>query len=290
MKSGAEEMYSINPSNGDNVDRVTYYAFVDIDENGIDELFLDYGSSQAESYTTSSNNGYGTNVQIYTLDGGSNVRLLICNSDIYIPVTGHDSFIHVYQDRHYINKGFWHSPQDDILYELKDGILSSEPVMTFCHGGTGIWEINGMPASQEQCQDALMDATNNYLGYEMTRYMPGEEGEIAAEKADNAKDTNIPASDAEVTSNIDFIFSDSDQRYLTKEDLLPLDAYSLKIARNEIYARKGRMFISEDLQAYFSSKTWYNGTIPADDFDESILNDYERENAYFILDYENGDL
>ena len=92
-------------------------------------------------------------------------------------------------------------------------------------------------------------------------------------------------------NNVDsteYIIYDSNNRYLTIEDLKGLDAKKLRIARNEIYARRGRMFTSEDLQEYFSSKSWYKGTIPADAFDESILNDYELKNAYFIKSYEEG--
>lgn len=100
-------------------------------------------------------------------------------------------------------------------------------------------------------------------------------------------DSDYPLNDNESS---EFIFFDSDSRYLTLEDLLPLDDATLRLARNEIYARLGRRFSSEDLQVYFDSKSWYYGHIAPEAFDENMLNDYERTNAYFIQAYENGDI
>lgn len=85
----------------------------------------------------------------------------------------------------------------------------------------------------------------------------------------------------------DFIIYDSDKRYLTTADLDRLTPEQLRLARNEIYARKGRMFYSDDLQNYFNSKSWYQPSIEPDDFKDNIMfNSFERANAYFIADYE----
>jgi hypothetical protein len=54
-----------------------------------------------------------------------------------------------------------------------------------------------------------------------------------------------------------FIFPDSSERRLTRDDLAPYTAYQLRIARNEIYARNGRFFRDEELKAYFSKYSWY---------------------------------
>ena len=59
-----------------------------------------------------------------------------------------------------------------------------------------------------------------------------------------------------------------------------------RIARNEIYARHGRMFTDETLQSYFDSKDWYDGYIEPEDFDESVLNEYETSNRDLIVEYE----
>lgn len=95
----------------------------------------------------------------------------------------------------------------------------------------------------------------------------------------------VPETAADDAGN--YIIPDSNSRYLTRDDLARFSDQELRLARNEIYARRGRLFTDKELQDYFNSRSWYNGTIPADSFDEkSILNAYELANAYLILDYE----
>jgi hypothetical protein len=74
-----------------------------------------------------------------------------------------------------------------------------------------------------------------------------------------------------------FIFPDSDQRLLTVADLQGLSSDQLRIARNEIYARKGRFFKDQSLTAHFSQFSWYqpNGW-------DVTLNDVEQANVRLI--------
>lgn len=99
----------------------------------------------------------------------------------------------------------------------------------------------------------------------------------------------LQATSASAKYNQDgYIFADSDSRYLTITDLQQLSDEELRLARNEIYARRGRKFKDSYLQNYFNGCSWYNGTIEPDDFlDNDRLNKYERANAYLILEYEN---
>ena len=63
----------------------------------------------------------------------------------------------------------------------------------------------------------------------------------------------------------------------------------LRVARNELYARHGRMFKSEDLQMYFYSKSWYRPQYTPEEFDsmqEYIFNDYEKANRDLISSVE----
>lgn len=79
-----------------------------------------------------------------------------------------------------------------------------------------------------------------------------------------------------------YIFYDSDVRYLTASDLSGLSSWELKLARNEIYARHGRLFKDSSLQNYFNSCTWYNGYISPDDFNDDSLNSVEKYNVKLI--------
>ena len=69
----------------------------------------------------------------------------------------------------------------------------------------------------------------------------------------------------------------------TREDLDHLDEYGLRITRNEIFARHGRMFNDQELQKYFDSQPWYVAKYSPGDFDDSCLNDIEVANVELIV-------
>lgn len=83
----------------------------------------------------------------------------------------------------------------------------------------------------------------------------------------------------------DYIFSHSASSYLTRSEITALSGYDMYLARNEIYARHGRKFVNQDLQQYFGSKSWYTPVYDAQEFDavqETVFNDYEKENVKLI--------
>ena len=55
----------------------------------------------------------------------------------------------------------------------------------------------------------------------------------------------------------DFVFADSDARHLTRPELQKLSEEQLQIARNEIFARRGRYFKNDRLSSYFAKLAWY---------------------------------
>ncbi|MFB5198183.1 YARHG domain-containing protein [Neobacillus sp. KR4-4] len=85
-------------------------------------------------------------------------------------------------------------------------------------------------------------------------------------------------------SSSEYILPASDKKVLGEADVANLTKGQLRIARNEIYARHGYVFQSEDLQTYFSSKSWYQ---QEPDFDGS-LNEVEKENINFIKEREDS--
>ena len=51
-----------------------------------------------------------------------------------------------------------------------------------------------------------------------------------------------------------------------------LSKADLRLARNEILARHGRIFNSDDLKTYFEGKSWYSGTVaPEDVYKRQVL-------------------
>lgn len=84
----------------------------------------------------------------------------------------------------------------------------------------------------------------------------------------------------------EYVIPYSNQRLLGDSDVAGLSLREINYAKNEIYARHGRKFDSQELQNYFNSKSWYYGTIEPENFDVSLLTDVEKKNAEFLSDVE----
>lgn len=82
----------------------------------------------------------------------------------------------------------------------------------------------------------------------------------------------------------DYILPNSGVQLLTSADIAGLSKNDLALARNEIYARHGRVFQTEVYRKYFTSKSWYyeNPNYNYDD-DNANLNEIERQNVDFLL-------
>ncbi|MDO4345561.1 MAG: YARHG domain-containing protein [Eubacteriales bacterium] len=91
------------------------------------------------------------------------------------------------------------------------------------------------------------------------------------------------AEDMESVSG-NYILEDSSSRKLSAADVNGLNVNQLQMAINEIYARHGRKFVTQSIQEYFDSKSWYNGTVEADAFDPAVLTPIEQENIAFLMD------
>lgn len=84
----------------------------------------------------------------------------------------------------------------------------------------------------------------------------------------------------------DYIFWDSNIRYLTENEVASLSLQQLNYAKNEIYARRGYIFQSQELRDYFESKYWYYGIIPSSQFSYTVFNNYETANIELLKRYE----
>lgn len=102
------------------------------------------------------------------------------------------------------------------------------------------------------------------------------------EKARKAEAAKEPTSTPTPEPNNDYVIADSDKRYLSDADVRNMSIQQVNYAKNEIYARRGRKFASNELRNYFNSKSWYNGTIEPGAFSDSVFNDYEIKNAAFL--------
>ena len=70
---------------------------------------------------------------------------------------------------------------------------------------------------------------------------------------------------------------------LSTADLKGMDKAQLRLLRNAVYARHGRMFASADLQALFGGQIWYK---PNPGYSDDLLTDTDRANIALILEFE----
>lgn len=81
----------------------------------------------------------------------------------------------------------------------------------------------------------------------------------------------------------EFILPDSATRELTQKELQYYTKEELKLARNEIYARYGWNFKSEELKSYFEYMAWYRS---GENIDDEVLSEVEKKNRDLIAKME----
>lgn len=98
-----------------------------------------------------------------------------------------------------------------------------------------------------------------------------------------------PQKEVKPSGSGDYFFADSDSRYLTDEEISRYSSSDLELAKNEIYARRGRKFVTPRIAEYFEGKSWYKGTIEPETFDaqqDSVFNEFEFANIDKIIEWE----
>lgn len=74
----------------------------------------------------------------------------------------------------------------------------------------------------------------------------------------------------------------TDMKYYTEEDFRKDPPTVIHLAKNEIYAKHGYIFRDEDLNNYFMGCAWYQPAVSGSEFDDAVLNDFERENLKLL--------
>ena len=93
-------------------------------------------------------------------------------------------------------------------------------------------------------------------------------------------------SEIEADTRSEYIFPDMDTRYLTQDEVSKLSLQAVCYGKNELYARHGRKFLSQELKDYFNDKTWYEGTVDPDSFSPGVFNTYENDNLLLLVSAE----
>ena len=124
----------------------------------------------------------------------------------------------------------------------------------------------------------IPDSSTRYLTEDDLMGLTSDELEIAnvmlIKKVENEGFSN----DDQDYSNVDFIIPDSSYRKVTSKELKSLSSYELAVARNEIYARHGYIFVSNEWKDFFVGRYWYTPTSK-----DVTLNSVEEYNVSMIL-------
>lgn len=111
----------------------------------------------------------------------------------------------------------------------------------------------------------------------------------SAEETPAPTDTPVPTMTPVPAASADYVLPESSVRRIEAWELYGLSRWECNVARNEIYARHGRIFRDEELAAYFASMPWYTPSVDPDTFDANAserLSQIELDNVYLILEYE----
>lgn len=290
------------------------YELIDIEQDGVPELVIRTGEDLAVSYYVYSYDKDTTQI-IYsgTFDNGFNSMPAL----YYSPSMKALSTYGRTSDSHW-----------DIFYRLEDGEISLMPFKTgwfdtkndeyirHYYVSNGTEERKEVAAASWKNDEEGKEAAEKYYSYiSDLEYITfsglvyetcySHEEDMLEQKrqhvlyvwnkGNNEKNTDTlqldetTALDNYKESATEYIIPDSDNRYITEEELTNLTPKQRNYARNEIYARKGRKFHSVELQKYFATKEWYEPLYEPEYFDaniESFCNDYEIKNGEIILMFE----
>lgn len=75
---------------------------------------------------------------------------------------------------------------------------------------------------------------------------------------------------------------ETDKQLYTVSDFEKVPELIIHLAKNEIYARHGYVFVNEDLKNYFMGCVWYQPLEEGKEFDDSVLNEIERKNLQLL--------
>ena len=146
-------------------------------------------------------------------------------------------------------------------------------------------EEDAAKAEEEAARKAAEEEAERQAEEEAARKAEEEAERREEEKEEEEARKKALEEEQEVLAG-DYILAESSTRYYSEEELNRLTDREVLFALNEIYARKGRIFAGEEFKRYFESKEWYEGTIPAEEFDANQnerFNEYEKANINALV-------
>lgn len=144
----------------------TYFAYADIDRNGVDELIVRYTYKNERKLTTIDSYGYGETTSVYTIRKGK-VRRVI-NHTKFEPYL-HSAYVKIYKGSKYIDRGFSHGYEDLAFYKFNKGRLSKNPVYLMSSYETS-YQVNNNAVSAKRYKALKKSLMKKGKGYRMHVY------------------------------------------------------------------------------------------------------------------------
>ena len=124
------------------------------------------------------------------------------------------------------------------------------------------------------CVEKNFSGSSDGAAAESSEAASEESGDAAAET--EAAEVETSAATAGEDGQI---FPDSSSQIIDAARIKALSDADLKYAINEIYARHGYIFKSDDLKNYYKQFSWYHESVPASQFTTSMFNSTEHANV-----------
>lgn len=185
----------------------------------------------------------------------------------------------------------WLAAMNDITYDDAEKIYSE--IYDRVKGGSKTAYVDGYSAYGVKDGDDLtvyiVHSGEKFIEYNDMRNMLRKQ--MYSSYYDDSRENNSSGSEENTymgetihTTN-GYILPQSNTQRLTESDIASLSKTEIMLARNEIYARRGREFDTDSIEDYFERQSWYHGYIDPEDFTESMLNSTEKYNVEFLKKY-----
>lgn len=148
-----------------------------------------------------------------------------------------------------------------------------------------VFSIRYQKRGQQGSVDMSMETTSETIAQRESSYTMADFtlGKMEERESIQGEPSTSPAREGVLTDPDGYILPSSAKVAITDTDLSKLSAQEVIYAKNEIYARHGYIFDSDELNRYFRGKNWY---VPNENFHKEDIAGIEKNNVDFIADYE----
>ena len=176
---------------------------------------------------------------------------------------------------------------DNIIYVEKGGCCKTELLV---YGDGSFTGQDLCPYHRNYCwfyrnilNDKDLVLNNKHIGFRLALSKEqNEDGQLSDITTQSISNGHVNNSD-ERQSKIPGEYPDASIRILTPSELSGYSKRELKLMRNEIFARHGYIFKTDDMKNHFSSKQWYE---PKYNDVNNMLTDIEQQNIKTIQQLE----